>query len=140
MNKKWIALVGTGILITGLSVAGSSFAKSAGTATPSGTIQVGNHAESDFPALAKITMDQAVQKALATVQGQVLKTELEDENGFLVYGVEVVTADKSIVDVKVDAGSGTVLAQEQDKFDESEGHHGRDESEREHGGDRDREE
>jgi uncharacterized membrane protein YkoI len=31
---------------------------------------------------------------LGAVQSQVLKMELEDENGFLVYGVEVVTANK----------------------------------------------
>jgi uncharacterized membrane protein YkoI len=47
-----------------------------------------------------------------------LKTELEDENGFLVYGIEVVSADKSVVDVKVDAGTGKVLAMEKDKADD----------------------
>jgi ribosomal protein S3 len=69
-------------------------------------------------------MDQAVKQALASVQGQVLKTELEDENGFLVYGVEVVNANKGIVDVKVDAGTGEVLAVEQDNQDKAneEGH------------------
>ena len=35
-----------------------------------------------------------------------LKTELENENGFLVYGVEVVTPEKFIVDIKVDTGWG----------------------------------
>jgi len=59
-------------------------------------------------------MDRAVQKTLAAVSGRVLKTELEDENGFLVYGVEVVTPDRTVMDVKVDAGSGKVLAIEQD--------------------------
>jgi ABC-2 type transport system ATP-binding protein len=101
MKKKWIAIVGSGVLIIGLVVAGASFAKSDDGEVRGGTIRLENQAEADFPAMAKITRDQAVQKALAAVQGQVLKTELEDENGFLVYGVEVVTADKAIVDVKV---------------------------------------
>ena len=83
-----------------------------------GTIRVERQSEAEFPSMAKISMGQAIQKALASVQGRVLKTELEDENGFLVYGVEVATADKTIVDVKVDAGSGKVLAMERDKADD----------------------
>ncbi len=121
MKKKWITIMGTGLLITGLAVAGTSFAKSNDGELRGGTIRVERHVEADFPALAKLTFDQAVQKALTAVQGQVLKTELEDENGFLVYGVEVVTADKTIMDVKVDAGSGKVLAMDPDKKDEK--HH-----------------
>ena len=117
MKKKWIVIVGSGALVIGLTIAGASFAKSDKAEVRGGTIRIENQAEANFPALAKITMDQAVQKALASVQGQVLKTELEDENGFLVYGVEVVTADKAIVDVKVDASSGNVLAMAQDKAD-----------------------
>jgi len=68
--------------------------------------------------MAKISMVQAIQKALPLVHGKDLKMELEDENSFLVYEVEVITADKTIVDLKVDAGSGTVLAIEQDKADD----------------------
>jgi len=129
MNKKWIAIIGSGILATGLAVAGASFAKSDDSEVRDGTIRLEKQVEADFPALAKLTFDQAVQKALDAVQGKVLKTELENENGFLVYGVEVVTADKAIVDVKVDAGSGKVLAMDRDKADEEEhesGEHGRD--------------
>lgn len=44
-----------------------------------------------------------------------VKTELEEENGFLAYGVEVVGADRAIEDVKVDAGSGEVLAVARDQ-------------------------
>jgi uncharacterized membrane protein YkoI len=110
MNKKWTTIIGSGVLVVGLAVAGASFANSDEAEVRGGTIRLENQAEADFPTLAQITNDLAVQKALAAVRGQVLKTELEDENGFLVYGVEVVTADKTIVDVKVDAGSGKILA------------------------------
>jgi len=133
MNKKWIAIIGSGVLIIGLSVAGASFAKSDDSDVRGGTIRLNRQAEADFPALAKLTFDQAVQKALEAVQGQVLKTELEDENGFLVYGVEVVTADKAIMDVKVDAGSGKILAMDRDRADEKNHESG------EHEGDRDNE-
>ena len=133
MKKKRINIIGSGVLIIGLAVAGTSFAKSDDSEIREGTIRIENQVEADFPALAKITWGQAVQKALAAVHGQVLKTELEEENGFLVYGVEVVTADKAIVDVKVDAGSGKVLAMERDKVDDEDHEHG------EKNGDRDRE-
>jgi uncharacterized membrane protein YkoI len=133
MKKQWVAAVGLGILVAGLSVVGVAYAKSTGDGVSEGTIRIERQTEADFPSLAKITSDQAVQNALASVQAKVLKTELENENGFLVYGVELVTPDKSIVDVKVDAGSGKVLAMEHDKAD-GEGHEAR-----EHGGDRDEE-
>jgi uncharacterized membrane protein YkoI len=129
MKKKWIAIIGSGVLFAGLAVAGASFAKSDDSEVRGGTIRLENQVEADFPALAKLTSAQAVQKALAAVQGQILKTELENENGFLVYDVEVVTADKTIMEVKVDAGSGKVLTVDRDNADEQE-----------HGKNRDREE
>lgn len=121
MKKKWIAIIGSGVLVTGLAVAGAGFAKSESGEVRGGTIRIEKQSEAEFPSMAKISMDQAVQKALVSVQGQVLKTELEDENGFLVYGIEVVSADKSVVDVKVDAGAGNVLAMDRDMAD-GEGH------------------
>ena len=59
--------------------------------------------------LAKITPKQAESAALAKVKGTAIKVSLEDENGYLVYSVEVKTAKGLIKDVKVDAGNGKVL-------------------------------
>ncbi len=117
MKKNWITAVGTGAIIAILVVAGTGFAQTAGQEVRDGAIRLGKQAEADFPSLAKITLDRAVQKALGAVKGEVLKAGLEDENGFLVYGVEIVAADKSITDVKVDAGSGKVLAMDRDSDD-----------------------
>jgi len=130
MNKKWIFIIGSGVLVTGLAVAGASFAKSDISKVSGGTIRIEKLAEADFPDLAKLTSDQAVQIALAAVPGKVLKTELENENGFLVYGVEVVTPDKSIMDIKVDAGSGKVLAMNKDNADGKEHESGKHDSDR----------
>jgi uncharacterized membrane protein YkoI len=118
MKKKWIAVVGSGALVVGLAVAGASFANTDDTEVKDGTIRIEKQTKAEFPSMAKISMAQAVERALASVQGQVLKTELEDENGFLVYDVEVVSASKAIMEVKVDAGSGKVLAMEKDKADD----------------------
>jgi hypothetical protein len=126
MNKKWIAIFGSGVLVTGLVVVGAGFAKTDDSEVRGGTIRIEKQVEADFPALAKLSPDQAVQKALAAVQGKVLKTELENENGFLIYGVEVVTADKTIMEVKVDAGSGKVLAMAPDKKDNEDRESGED--------------
>ena len=117
MQKKWIAAIGSSALVVGITVAGLSFADSDNSQIRNGTIRIEKQSEAEFPSLAKISMIQAAQKALASVQGNVLKVQLEDEDGFLVYGVEVVSTDNSIVDVKVDAGSGKVLAVEKDKQD-----------------------
>jgi uncharacterized membrane protein YkoI len=145
MKKKWFAVIGSGALVITIAFAGVSIGVSMADSDDSeihnGTIRVEKQSEAEFPSMAKISMDQAIQKALASVQGLVLKTELEDENGFLVYGVEVATADKVIMDVKVDAGSGKVLAMDQDTVDKNErgGYRDRDEDENEHEVDRDRE-
>jgi uncharacterized membrane protein YkoI len=71
-------------------------------------------AESErLQSLARITPEQAQAAALAQVPGTVKKVELENEDGNVVYGVEIKTA-KGESDVKVDAGDGRVLHVEQD--------------------------
>jgi uncharacterized membrane protein YkoI len=56
--------------------------------------------------MATITVDQAKATALAANPGTtVIKAELDNENGVLVYSVELSNGS----DVKVDAGNGTVL-------------------------------
>lgn len=61
--------------------------------------------------LAKITPDAAKTAALKAVPGQVTDVVLDNENGNLVYSVNVKTVTGT-VDVKVDAGTGRVLAQD----------------------------
>jgi uncharacterized membrane protein YkoI len=59
--------------------------------------------------LAKIDLTHATAAALAQVPGKALRTTLDDENGKLVYSVEVQTTAGEVKDVKVDAGTGVVL-------------------------------
>ncbi|SNX53287.1 PepSY domain-containing protein [Thermoanaerobacterium sp. RBIITD] len=70
--------------------------------------------------LAKITEIQAKDAALKAVTGTVNKIELDNENGNLVYSVDIKT-NKGSVDVKVDAGSGMVLSQDNGGDNESKG-------------------
>lgn len=64
-------------------------------------------------AKARISPAQAEAAALkAFPDAKVVKTELGDENGYLVYQVELTDRDGQSIDIKVDAGNGQVLAQE----------------------------
>lgn len=64
--------------------------------------------------LATITPQQARAAATAEVPGTVLEVELDNENGSVVYSVEIDNATGGHIDVKVDAGNGTVLHQDVD--------------------------
>lgn len=117
MKNKWIGTCMMVAVMIGTDALGLTYAKADDVGEWSGTIHVGNHMESEFPDLAKIDFVQAAKAALKKVKGKVLKAELENENGFLVYGFGVVTKDKTIVDVKVDAGSGNILIVNRDHAD-----------------------
>jgi len=70
-------------------------------------------------AKARITADVAKGAALKAVPGTVEEVSLDNENGNLVYSVEIQTASGT-VDVKVDAGNGQVLAQDRDNGEDNE--------------------
>lgn len=60
-----------------------------------------------------ITEDQAKQTALASVTDGVFNTiELEDEDGVIVYGVEI-QSGANTYDVKVDANTGSIVKTDQ---------------------------
>lgn len=63
---------------------------------------------------ATVSEDETKAAALTAAEGTVTASELGNVNGSIVWQVEVQQADRSLVEVKVDAGNGTVLAQEAD--------------------------
>lgn len=76
------------------------------------SITVPRDAKGDLAALAKVPLVRAVQAAQGAVPGTVLRSSLDDENGCLVYSVEIRAADGTVHDVKADAGTGAVVHQE----------------------------
>jgi hypothetical protein len=63
--------------------------------------------------LAKVTEADARNAALAKFPGATIqKATLEDENGNVVWAIELTDATKAAQEVKVDAGNGAVLAVE----------------------------
>jgi uncharacterized membrane protein YkoI len=134
--KRRTAVIAAAVTIAGCGVAGAA-AASAGP--PSGTAETtGEHQDPSYtgsvraPAasgsngegadqsgdqsalqgLPTVSVDQARAAALAAVPGSVQAADLSDENGFVVYSVEVAGADGTVTDVKVDAGTGKVLARD----------------------------
>ncbi len=66
MDKSWVTIFGNGVLVVGIAVAGASFANSDDAEVRDGTIRIENQAEANFPALAKITHNHAVQMTKTT--------------------------------------------------------------------------
>ena len=111
---KRIMTIFSGIVLTTLVALGGVSAKEAGL---TGSIQVKSNDEAALAGMAKISLDSALKEALKAAPGTVLKAGLENENGFLVYAVEIANADRQIIGVKVDAGNGKVLKVETDQRD-----------------------
>lgn len=68
-------------------------------------------------------IDQATaeQKAQASIpSGVIVTSELEDENGVIVYGVEIKTGN-AVHDVKVDSITGEILKSDQDNEKDEKG-------------------
>lgn len=135
-SRRWLAGIGAGtlLLVGGVSAGSLTYAQDQ-TVTPAtqveandadehdpsytASIQVpeqgGELSESDEAAtlqsLATISSDQAAQAATAAYPGTtVMQVELDNENGWLVYSVELSNGS----DVKVDAGNASVLATDQE--------------------------
>jgi uncharacterized membrane protein YkoI len=71
----------------------------------------------DLARLATISADEAQAAAQAVVPGTVDKVELDNENGAVVYSVEISDGNGGHIDVKVDAGNGNVVHQDTDTDD-----------------------
>jgi uncharacterized membrane protein YkoI len=118
----------SGILLAAL-IAFGAITVSAQQANQKGSIRIKSD-EAGFAEMAKIPIDSAINAALKEVPGKVLRAELENEDGYLVYGIEIAKADHRIVDVKVDAGNGNILKTDYDHEDKE--HHEREDSDRGH--------
>ena len=137
--------IAAGALVAGLALGGAGIAAAAtnGPAAPSGsqdqepaytgsvkappeTATEGADTEASeaseaktLQSLATTTPKQAKAAAIAVVPGTAGTVELDNENGYVVYSVQVIGAKDKAVDVKVDAGNAKVLAQEADGDNEA---------------------
>jgi uncharacterized membrane protein YkoI len=63
---------------------------------------------------AALTVDQAMSIALAEVPGKVTETEIEKEDGKLVWEISVLDNQNQTFELEIDANSGEVLEKELD--------------------------
>ena len=111
MHMRWLAIWTLPVLFCGFLAVSAGNAQAYEGKLCTGSIRVNQQPRADFPTLAKLRPGQAIHKAEAAFPGKVLQLALENENGFLVYEVQVVNPNRStIAKVEVDAGTGTVLA------------------------------
>jgi uncharacterized membrane protein YkoI len=81
------------------------------------SIQISDNATEEIEnSSAKIGVDDVVKVVKEKFLGTIISTKLENENGNLVYVVEVLDKNQ-ITDVIVDAGNGEILAQKVDTKD-----------------------
>lgn len=76
-----------------------------------GSISSKGVSQSEFPKLAKISAEKATIIAREKVPGSVLSVGLENEDGFLVYSVNIAGQKSGVHEIIVDAGNGKILAE-----------------------------
>ncbi|MBH0179550.1 MAG: PepSY domain-containing protein [Nitrospira sp.] len=75
----------------------------------------GQNGKAELAAAAKVTIDQAVKTASEKVSGTIVEAELETKHKKLVWEIEVVTVDKKVMEVHIDADTGAVIDVEEEK-------------------------
>jgi hypothetical protein len=121
MSKKWkrTCLLAAAIIWVGTAV--PAFAdKSAKSDMQPGSIPIdGQQSRLEYPDIAQIDIQEAAQLASdETGGGKVLKLSLGKRDGFLVYKVKTASPYNSIMEVTVDAGTGTALVLTEQSPDE----------------------
>ncbi|AST07049.1 hypothetical protein AF2641_09290 [Anoxybacillus flavithermus] len=123
MNKKFL-IPALALSIVGGGVVGATLKHDAFAASQKQTANKEVREEQEqgqLQAKAKITEKQAIDIALQHVKGQENGTELENEDGVVVYAVEVKDEQGKLSDVKVDAQTGAVVKIDRNDQDKAEG-------------------
>lgn len=105
-------------------------ALAAGTAFATGAIKLpdevksssiklprGVETQAEFAKHARVTQQEAEAAAQAVMPGQVIKARLDDEDGYLVWQIDVKHA-RGVTEIAVDAGNARVLAAEAEEDDD----------------------
>lgn len=81
-----------------------------------GTIAVSKNDKKKYPDLAKISFSQVLEIITKSHPGKIVEVALEEEDGFLVYEVELITSEHTKKEIYLDAGNGSVLHVKEKKF------------------------
>lgn len=89
----------------------------------------GVESQAEFAKHATVSQQQAEAAALAVQPGQVVKAKLDDEDGYLVWQIDV-KHDRGTTEIAVDAGNSKVLAAEAEEDDDDHGRNHEDRNKR----------
>ncbi len=78
----------------------------------SGSIKIKGANDHTIAGLASISSGEAATIAIRALPGKVIETRLDNENGFLVWEVELITTKGKETELMIDAGNGYLLAAE----------------------------
>ena len=110
-----VAALGTGTALATGAIDFPDEVKSSSIKLPRGV-----ESQAEFAKHAKVTQqEEAEAAALAALPGEVVKAKLDDEDGYLVWQIDVKHA-KGVTEVAVDAGNAKVLAMEAEDDDDHE--------------------
>lgn len=102
-----------------LALGGASFAASKGNSAFQGSISVKGKSKSDYSGLAKISIQEAIASATSSSDGKVIEAALDNEDGFLVYEIELLLPNQHRQEILVDAGDGKILLTKEKKAKKS---------------------
>ncbi len=109
-----VAALGTGTALATGAIDFSDEMKSSSIKLPRGV-----ESQAEFAKHAKVAQQEAEAAALSALPGEVVKAKLDDENGYLVWQIDVKHA-KGVTEVAVDTGNAKVLAMEAEDDDDHE--------------------
>ena len=94
------------ILFASIKGTSNNSAKEENKKTDNSTLKIKSK---DYQNLAKIKMSEAILIGQSRSVGRLVESSLEIENNFLIYRITFSEPDKSISEIKIDAGTGNIL-------------------------------
>lgn len=101
-----LALIGAIVTLLG-GIPVLSFAKNGQKIQ--GSLSVHGKSKKDYPAIAKISLQEAIAIVGKDHPGKVIEVSLDSEDEFLVYEFEILGSDQKKKEILVDAGNGKTL-------------------------------
>ncbi|MGN2392800.1 PepSY domain-containing protein [Pelomicrobium sp. G1] len=109
-----VAALGTGAAFAAGAIDFPDEVKSSSIKLPRGV-----ESQAEFAKHAKVAQQEAEAAALSALPGEVVKAKLDDEDGYLVWQIDV-KHTTGVTEVAVDAGNAKVLAMEAEDDDDHE--------------------
>jgi len=116
IGRKALIALSIGSILTGSCLAaqpGTNLEKFP-TEVKTGSVKLKDDSKQEIISQAKITSSEAAAIAKKALPGTVVKTKLDTEDDYLIWGVEVIDSKNQKTKLMIDAGNGHLLAVERD--------------------------